>query len=64
MAEPEPPGVQQLSGRTQGARRATPFTATAVHFVAHHGMADVGEMNPDLVGAPRFEPQLDQRHAG
>jgi hypothetical protein len=64
MAEPEPPGVQQLSGRRRGARRATPFAATAVHLVTHHGMADVGEVNPDLMGAPRLEPQLYQRHAG
>src|SRR5438045_6829487 len=33
----------------------------AVHAVAHQGMADVGKMHPDLMGAPGLELTSQQR---
>lgn len=33
----------------------------AVEGIAHDGVADVGQVNPDLVSTPGFEPQSQQR---
>src|SRR6185312_14840612 len=69
MNEPERLRVQRLpwkacDSRAQFARpRDAPAAAAAVDGVADHRVAALGEVDPDLVGAPGGEPAFDQRGA-
>ncbi len=62
MDEAERGGVQRLAVKIQpfqylAMRRPGP----AIDRVAEQGMADRGHVDPDLVGAPGFEPAFHQR---
>ncbi len=58
MREPQAPRVEHLSGRSGGRRRRA---AGTVDRVAQNGMTGGGEVNADLVCAPRLELNRDQR---
>jgi hypothetical protein len=60
VAESDAPGVQKLA---RGLVAATPLAPPAVHLVPDHGMADVGQMNPNLVGPAGLEAEIQQRPA-
>jgi len=54
MREAQPPGVEHLPGKPR---------ALAVHFVAQHPMAEMFEMNANLMGASAVQRALHQRPA-
>src|SRR5258708_35121336 len=67
MNEAEQPGVQRLARergnlptRRPGSRNRSPRTR-AIDRIADQRVAEMGEMNPDLVGAARSQAALDLR---
>src|SRR5216683_6110817 len=70
MGEAEQPGMQGLTrkGGNPRARRASPSNgssgARAVDRIADQGVAEMGEMNPDLMGPTRGETALNNRRIG
>ena len=56
--EGEPPGVETL------ARQAGVGTLAPVHHVPQQGVADGGQMHPDLVGAAGLQTALNMGIAG
>ena len=61
-------GVDELQARrVQGVaveHNRRPQARLAIHLVAHDGMADRGEVDADLVGAPGFQMQLEEGEVG
>src|SRR3990170_178583 len=55
MAEAQPGGMEELATHER--------RPTAVGGVAGDGVAEPGEVHPDLVGAARGRPRFDQRPA-
>ena len=53
MMEGELPGVQHLAGKISGA-------FAGVEFIAQHRMAEVVEVDADLVGASAVQRAFDQ----
>ena len=70
MGEAEQPGMQGLTrkGGNPRARRASPSNgssgARAVDRIADQGVAEMGEMNPDLMGPTRGKTALNKRRVG
>ena len=63
VVESQPPRVEHLalcSGTGDGG--PGPFPSPAVHLIADHRMADVGEVDPDLVGTPRLQVEAQHGH--
>ncbi len=61
VAKRQVPGVKHLAIRTELIRRdPPPFPPPAVHLVADHRVADMGEMHPDLVRPSRL--QIEGQH--
>ena len=70
MGEAEQPGVQGLTGKG-GNRRTCRASASdgssgarAVDRIANQRVAEMGEMNPDLMGPTRRETALHKRSKG
>ena len=67
MGEAEQPGMQSLTrkGGNPRARRASPSNgssgARAVDRIADQGVAEMGEMNPDLMSPTRGKTALNKR---
>ena len=55
-----PPRVRMAEAQAHGLETQARCTARAILHVAHHRMADVGHVDPDLMGAAGFEKEPDQ----